>query len=235
MSKLIYTKEKLEEAVAQSKCYTDVFNFLETNRGGNTYQRIKSLIKEYEIDTSHFWKPSQAGIFKAGLNAKKHYSELLISGYKQRLRSRQIRRALQESGEPYICKKCSRGPNWEGESLTLQVDHIDGDWSNCCKENLRFMCPNCHSQTTTFCNNGSGKIKQCENCYKKITNKSKWCKLCSDICKDQNRKIKNRPDLSVLLEDIEELGYVQTGKKYGVSDNSIRKWIKFETKKKEQG
>jgi predicted RNA-binding Zn-ribbon protein involved in translation (DUF1610 family) len=178
---IIYTKEKLEEAVKQSRCFSDTFRVLGVNCGGNSYQRIRSLIKEYGIDTSHFWKASQAGICKAGICKKKHYSDILTEGQKRRIESRRIRRALQEAGEPYVCKLCGLPPEWQGKKLTLQVDHINGDWSDCRRENLRFVCPNCHTQ---------------------------W------------------PSLEVLLADIKGLGYVGAGKKYGVSDNAIRKWIK---------
>jgi len=41
-----------------------------------------------------------------------------------------------------------------------------------------------------------------------------------------SRKIKERPDINILIEDIKNLGYCGTGRKYNVSDNSIRKWIK---------
>ena len=37
----------------------------------------------------------------------------------------------------------------------LAVDHVDGDWRNDRAENLRFLCPNCHSQTPTFCRRGA--------------------------------------------------------------------------------
>ena len=55
------------------------------------------------------------------------------------------------------------------------------------------------------------------------TKKSKICNTCRSI---NNRVVKERPRYDILLKDINELGYVGTGKKYGVSDNSIRKWIK---------
>jgi hypothetical protein len=42
----------------------------------------------------------------------------------------------------------------------------------------------------------------------------------------KNRKVKERPSREQLLEDIATLNYVGTGKKYGVSDNAIRKWEK---------
>lgn len=54
----------------------------------------------------------------------------------------------------YCCEKCSNEGVHMGESLTLQLDHIDGNSDNNLPSNLRFLCPNCHSQTPTFCFKG---------------------------------------------------------------------------------
>lgn len=70
---------------------------------------------------------------------------------------------LAESGRPYICEWCKcKGMDfdendgewmWNGKVLKLQVDHINGirveDPDNV--NNLRTLCPNCHTQTDTFC------------------------------------------------------------------------------------
>lgn len=56
--------------------------------------------------------------------------------------------------------------------------------------------------------------------------KSKYSKVCSKYNSVNNRKIKNRPSHDILKKDIEELGYCGNGRKYGVSDNAVRKWIK---------
>jgi very-short-patch-repair endonuclease len=79
--------------------------------------------------------------------------------------------------------------------------------------------------------------KRIEKKKKEISKKEYICKYCSNICtwkKDscepcyrlQSRKV-DRPSIDQLKEDIEKLGYTGTGRKYGVSDNSIRKWIKL--------
>lgn len=57
------------------------------------------------------------------------------------------KRLLEETN--YTCQKCGTGNNWEGEPLSLELDHIDGNNKNRKRENLRILCPNCHSQTPT--------------------------------------------------------------------------------------
>lgn len=61
-----------------------------------------------------------------------------------------LRTRLIKSGRPYICSSCGQGPEWLGKPLVIQVDHIDGDSYNNVKSNLRFLCPNCHTQTDTY-------------------------------------------------------------------------------------
>jgi hypothetical protein len=61
---------------------------------------------------------------------------------------------------PWKCSCCSI-ENWQGKDIILELDHIDGSAHNCKLENLRLLCPNCHSQTDTFRGKGinTGKKK----------------------------------------------------------------------------
>jgi hypothetical protein len=71
--------------------------------------------------------------------------------------------------------------------------------------------------------------KVCVDCDIKVAQKSTRCNPCNykyRITNDKNRKIKNRPSLEKLEEMVKKMSYVAVGKKYGVSDNSIRKWIR---------
>jgi len=150
----IYTKEILEKVVKNSINFSQVCRYFGKCTGGGSYQLIQNRIKDYGIDTSHFLgKASQSGERQIGKCAKRPFEYHLRSGYKYRMNSHKIRKKLIESGREYICEKCGNNGAWNNKSLTLHVDHKDGDWSNCVKENLRFLCPNCHSQTNTYSKN----------------------------------------------------------------------------------
>ena len=60
-----------------------------------------------------------------------------------------MRKYLVETRE-YKCDECGVGEIYNGKPLSLQVDHIDGDVKNNEHKNLRFLCPNCHTQTSTW-------------------------------------------------------------------------------------
>lgn len=60
--------------------------------------------------------------------------------------------------QDHKCLNCGLG-EWMGKPLTLEVDHIDGDNNNNVRENLRALCPNCHSQTETWRGTNARKIK----------------------------------------------------------------------------
>ncbi|MBR9705543.1 hypothetical protein GOV14_00765 [Candidatus Pacearchaeota archaeon] len=69
--------------------------------------------------------------------------------------------------------------------------------------------------------------KKCPSCKKQFKGKvvkSVYCSL--KCCERGRRKVKNRPSKEHLLEEIKETSYCAVGRKYGVSDNAIRKWLK---------
>lgn len=58
------------------------------------------------------------------------------------------------TSRPDRCALCGTAPSWRDRPLTLEVDHVDGDWRNNRIENLRLLCPNCHAVTGTWCRGG---------------------------------------------------------------------------------
>ncbi|GAA2289718.1 hypothetical protein GCM10010149_40760 [Nonomuraea roseoviolacea subsp. roseoviolacea] len=65
-----------------------------------------------------------------------------------------LRRALREAGVPYACAACRIDGTWQGKPLTLHVDHMNGNWLDNRLEIVRFLCPNCHSQTDNYAGRG---------------------------------------------------------------------------------
>lgn len=63
----------------------------------------------------------------------------------------QLHRALNETGVPYACESCANTGEWLSRPITLQIDHINGDWRDNRRENVRYLCPNCHALTETWC------------------------------------------------------------------------------------
>ncbi len=141
-----FSDEKLKNAVKDSKSYSGVLRNLGAGSSGSTHQYFKKRINKLRIDTSHFGAIKTGVIPKSKLSA----SEILINNrLGRREATYKLRRAMLEYGFKYICDICKRSPTWEHKKLRLEMDHIDGNALNNNSENLRFVCPNCHSQLDT--------------------------------------------------------------------------------------
>jgi hypothetical protein len=145
-----YTREVLEPLVKSSTSVTQVMKGLGLKLAGGNHSHISKIISDLGLDTSHF--TGQAHLRGKPSQWKTPSAQVLVSDrYNGRKDSTsRLRGALTESGVPYICKECNQPPEWNGKPLRLQVDHIDGNPVNNVRENLRFLCPNCHTQTSNF-------------------------------------------------------------------------------------
>jgi 5-methylcytosine-specific restriction endonuclease McrA len=147
-----YTKELLEPIVFDSNSYSEVIKKLGLKQGGGTQTHIKKIITFFEIDTSHFYNKRYKNI--TSHNRKEPESILIdrsdddIDKIQYRSKPYQLKRAMIESGIGYFCVMCKQDDNWKGNKLILDIDHIDGNWLNNKIENVRFLCPNCHSQVS---------------------------------------------------------------------------------------
>ena len=148
-----YTKELLEEVVRKSCSVQHVMRNLGLKLAGGTHSHISKKIRKFEIDTSHFIEQGlNAGEHHKGGPDKLHFSAILVYDRRNGLKERtsRLRNALIEAGVPHKCAVCNSDPEWLGKPLTLQIDHANGDNLDNSPENVRFLCPNCHSQTETF-------------------------------------------------------------------------------------
>lgn len=215
----------LRPVVARSMSINEVIRNLGAKVTGGLHSHLKKRIIYFGLDTSHFL--GGAHLRGKSSSNKKPWSQVLVlrsSGARTSIL--QLKRALLESGAEYKCEECNLS-KWRGESISLQIDHRDRNWRNDQKENLRFLCPNCHSQTEGWCGRKTANII-CSICRgpKKKNRKSSTCRSCAQKGRTAGRPRKSdRPALSVLWSEIKAMGYSAVGRKYGVTDNAIRKWL----------
>lgn len=152
-SHIKYTKELLGEAVANSRTFSGVIRYLGLRQAGGTQSHITRKIREYGLNTSHFLGArANCGPTHKGGPDKRQWSEVLtLRTTGKRAKAHIMRRALIESGRKYQCESCHNVGSWNGCPLMLQVDHINRNWIDDRPENVRFMCPNCHSQQPGWC------------------------------------------------------------------------------------
>jgi len=258
-------KELFEQLIKSSNSWIEVMMYFKNNHGYKSItanRTVKNRCIKENISFVHF----NNGKAKVELSkTDKYYNS---SNLKKRL--------LKEGTFEEKCSKCGLGTIWQEEPISLQLEHIDGDHYNNELNNLTILCPNCHSQTKTWCGRNSNKsilkcvdcdkqikkgairckrcaakkrhnnkkekneppeneleedeleedeTKKCSDCQEPISKNSTRCQSCAS--KQQTRKVHNRPSLDQLENDLEELRtYTAVGRKYEVSDNTIRKWIK---------
>lgn len=221
-----YTKEELEIIVKNSKNMSDLSIKLGyVAHGGSNNNTIQKRLNKYGIDTSHFNVHTSS--------APKTDEEIFIKNSQvsqKTLRKRYKARKF----STYKCSICGQEPIWQGKELTLILDHIDGDNHNNVLENLRWVCPNCNQQLETTgyknfrtqCKNK--KVYYCPCCGEQVSRKDKWCMACY-----HKSQVKSTSELPVSREElknkIRNMSFLQIGKEFNVSNNTIKKWcIKYD-------
>jgi len=194
-------KEEMQNILSLSKSMREVilkFNLSPNGSGG--YRNIKKKILDLGLDIPKY------NYYGNGEARRKVDDTDIFCKNSTYPRQSLKRRILKDNLLKYECVECGNVGEYNGKSLSLHLDHKNGMNDDNRLENLRFLCPNCHSQTETY----SGKANK---------------QLKVKVKKERLRKVE-RPDMKTLLKEIHEMGYSATGRKYGVSDNAIRKWIK---------
>ncbi|KUJ64963.1 HNH endonuclease [Streptomyces albus subsp. albus] len=143
--------DALRDAVAAATSYADVLRTLGLDVHDANHRRVRRRAAQLALDTSHFKRRSRRAVPS---RPRRRIAEQVLRRHppgSPRVNRERLHRALGEIGVPCRCACCGNTGEWRGESLTLQIDHINGDWLDNRPENLRYLCPNCHAITDTWC------------------------------------------------------------------------------------
>lgn len=223
-------KEEFAELIKNSKGIGQALAKLGLMNKGANFRTLKKRILEDGIDSSHFKSSTD---YLNSIRISRPIEDILTENSSFN-RSNLKKRLLKELILKNECYVCELGPKQNDADLSLQIDHINGISNDNRLCNLRIICPNCHSQTSTFagkklrlgrvtkstiCACGNNKAKssaQCRKCYAILqigkTNLDK-----------RKVEIPSKEDLAKLVW---EISTVQIAKRFGVSDKSIEKWCK---------
>ncbi|WP_325063647.1 HNH endonuclease signature motif containing protein [Streptomyces marianii] len=148
------TVAELVAAVAAAESLAAVLRGLGRPDNGGQRVLLKRWIAEAHLDTGHFLgQAHQRG--KPGTTPPLRAEDVLVKhDGKRRRKAEHLRRALAETGRARECAACGIRAEWRGLPMTLEVDHINGDWGDDRARNLRLLCPNCHAVTRTWCRGG---------------------------------------------------------------------------------
>lgn len=218
MKKYDYSKDTLENLVKESYSYAEVARKLGMHSKGGNYNTLRRNIIKWNIDTKHFvgrgWSKRQKL-----LNSRtplKFYLDNSKPINPWKLKKKLIAVGIKKNE----CEICGIS-EWNHKPIACQLHHKNGNNKDNRLENLQILCPNCHSQTDNY----AGKSLRTTKPKKKLSQKelSKVNSHANISC----RKV-TRPSYEQFLLEFKELGenFSAMGRKYGVSDNAIRKWIK---------
>lgn len=140
--------EQFVELLKNSSTISEVLFKLGYSVKGNSwgFAKIRQRMSDLNLDGSVF--KGKSPITKYGSLHKVNASDILKPNCKH-ARSVLRRYVIKNNLIPYRCAICGC-VEWQGRTLSLELDHINGINNDNRIENLRFLCPNCHSQTTTY-------------------------------------------------------------------------------------
>src|SRR5690606_2625897 len=203
-----------------NKCQTtaEALRCLDRSISSYNYKAFKKEVVRKGLVTSHF----KGRAYDREAFNKIELEDILVenSTYTSRLKQRLVKEGLLED----VCALCGQGPYWNGKPLVLQIDHINGKHRDNRIENLRILCPNCHTQTETHSGKANRKKRRCSSCGTLKKGKALRCLSCSNQ-KKAKAKIE-WPATNELVQAVKASSFSEVGRGLGVSDDAIRKRLR---------
>jgi hypothetical protein len=204
----------------------------------HNHRTLKKWAAIWEISVDHF-DPDEARRRGARITAQP-LSEILVE-HSTYHRGHLKERLYATGVKSRICELCGQDDVWNGSPMSLILDHINGVADDNRLENLRIVCPNCAATLDTHCGRKmriNREPRSCRRCGEEFMPRYARQRYCSRDCgqrwvgrevlqvpRPERRKV-DRPPYAELLAELEATSYVAVGRKYGVSDNAVRKWVR---------
>ena len=226
-----YPEEELREVVARSTSLSDVLRHFGLRTAGGNFRQLRRWLETWDISTEHFtleWTmpPRTRTSLEAILVERSTYSRghLKARLYSEGLKQQRVRTVR-------------AGRILRGKRIALILDHVNGVANDNRLENLRIVCPNCAATFDTQCGRQNRRLDEqsdCLHCGRPFRVKHRGQRYCSRRCgthapkrgdRLSTRRVE-RPPYEQLVAEVAATGWSAVGRKYGVSDNAVRKWVR---------
>lgn len=159
MKSILNNKELLESLIKENYTYSDVLIAFGLKLTGGNQKTLKKYITLFNIDISHFNR------YVKNIPKKRECNTNLFVENSTCGNKKIINEIIKYSLLKYECARdnCKNIGFWNGQPLTLQLEHKNGNNRDNRIDNLEFLCPNCHSQTTTYGSKNRESFKNKDN------------------------------------------------------------------------